>query len=111
MIFLCNFAFIYLTRARTHNRANLFCTTLQVAGWEPHMSTDQTTESFLLTAEEGRDGITGEAGGRSCVCDKILVRISTIPARLFNLSIYYLSRGGMFMFMMANSDWTAAEVS
>ena len=40
-----------------HNKANLCCTTLQVAGCEPHMSGRNPfylLKIFLLTAEEGR---------------------------------------------------------
>ena len=42
---------------RPHNKANLCCTTLQVAGCEPHMSGRNPfylLKIFLLTAEEGR---------------------------------------------------------
>ena len=44
---------------RPHNKANLCCTKLRLAGCEPHMSGRNPfylLKIFLLTAEEGRGG-------------------------------------------------------
>ena len=53
-IFFCIFALYISYAPGPHNKANLCCTTLQVAGLELHMSTYQPTKTFLLHAEEGR---------------------------------------------------------
>ena len=56
---------------RPRNKANLCCTTLQVAACEPHMpgrNPSYLLKLFLLITEEGRGGITGETGVRAYVC-------------------------------------------
>ena len=54
LFFFCIFALYISYAPGPHNKANLCCTTLRVAGLELHMYLPIDLPTFLLTAEERR---------------------------------------------------------